>query len=347
MVSTSCNMANTYIHVQFPLVMTDSDLADIEGTGQAVSQSSPSPPLSSSIHLFKLARINSEMKYVTQSVSPDTPSYAYPPIRSIHEWQRGVAHSLEQWISEIPHQENDDHGWILQVCKCRFHEVMVLVLRPSPGIPSPSDQLHDSCFHHAINLLSEFGILYRSGKLFYSRLIVHSILLGTLVILHCIWKVPSTAANCQVEKLATELNTSQNILSSIGEYWHEANRARDCVQELSNLKLQRLLKTPATVGLTEYPITGRSQSNFVEIQTTPQVTSGSSNTRIERTKGLPENDFRDIQDPNNNANLNHRQGEEGTNTSEFTNLFDDFLQGDFQGSDTMFNIDSLVWDFFH
>lgn len=106
---------------------------------------------------------------------------------------------------------------------------MVFLLRHSPGIPSPSDQSIDLCFHHAVELLRDFGVLYRSGYLLYSRLVVHSILLGTLVMLHCIWKVLAVAANCRLDELAVVFNTSQNILSSIGEYWDEANRARDCV----------------------------------------------------------------------------------------------------------------------
>lgn len=303
--------------------------------------------MSYSVHLFKLARINSEIKYVTQSISRDTPAYAYPPIRDIHEWQQGMAHSLEEWFSKVPHEDNDDYGWVLQVCKCRYHEIMVLLLRPSPGIPSPSDQLLDSCFHHAIDLLSEFGILYRYGNLFYSRLVVHSILLGTLVILHCIWKVPSTAANCQVDKLSVELNTSQNILSSIGEYWHEANRARDCVQELANLTLQRLLKTPTPVNIAGSPITGRSQPNFIQSQITPQTTSNPCNTQSELANGILENDITEMGGANGDIHPNRLQEEDRNDTSEFINLFDEFLQGDFQGCDAMSNIDSLMWDFFH
>lgn len=67
-----------------------------------------------------------------------------------------------------------------------------------------------------------------------SRLVVHSILLGTLVMLHYIWKVPVTATKCCVDGLAANFNTSLNILSSIGEYWTEANRARDCIDDLSS-----------------------------------------------------------------------------------------------------------------
>lgn len=328
------------------MIVKDSSLGDAEEIRQAASQPSQSPPLSYSIHLFKLARINSEIKYVTQSVSRHTPAYAYPPIKDIHEWQGGMVYSLENWYSEIPRQNSGNYGWIIQVCKCRYHEVMVLLLRPSPNIPYPSDQLLDSCFHHAIDLLSEFGVLYRSGNLLYSRLVVHSILLGTLVILHCIRKVPSTAANSQMDKLATELNTSQNILSSIGEYWHEANRARDCVQELSNLTLQRLLKTPATAGLTGPPRIYRDQSNPAQNQVAPQVASDSPNTRAEHTGSLLENHFVNIQGPPHD-NHNSRQEEERNDTSDFLNLFDDFLQGDFQGCDTAFNIDGLMWDLFH
>lgn len=201
---------NVLICLQFPRGTTDSELAGTAGTNQTPSRPLLPCPLLYPVHLFKLARINSEIKYVTQSISRDTPAYAYPPVRDIYRWQQDVVRSVEDWFSTIPQQDDDGYDWIARVCK-RYHEIMVFLLRPSPGVPSPSDQSIDLCFHHAVELLRDFGVLYRSGYLLYSRLVVHSILVGTLVMLHCIWKVPAVAANCRLDELAVVFNTSQNI----------------------------------------------------------------------------------------------------------------------------------------
>jgi hypothetical protein len=197
--------------------------------------------LSCAIHLFKLARMNSEIKYITHSVYRDPPTYAYPPVTDILQWQCDMIGSLGGWLSEIPQGNNDDT--IATFCRIRYHETMILLLRPSPGIPDPSDESLDLCFRQAINLLGAFDELYKGEALLYSRLILHSIFFGSLVMVHCLWKLPSAANQFRIDEPMNNFNISLKILSSIGEHWAEANRARDCVDELSKVTIQRLLNS--------------------------------------------------------------------------------------------------------
>lgn len=70
-----------------PADLSDTDI-ESEGTS---SQNLGSPThMSYAIHLFKLAKINSEIKYVANSVNPDAPNYSYPAIISINAWQEEV-----------------------------------------------------------------------------------------------------------------------------------------------------------------------------------------------------------------------------------------------------------------
>lgn len=50
---------------------------------------------------------------------------------------------------------------------------------------------------------------------------------------------------------------------------------------------------------------------------------------------------------NMNIHSAYRQDEDMSPTSEFTNLFDNFLQDNYQDWDGISNIDSLIWEFFH
>lgn len=226
--------------------------------------------------------MNSEIKYIMHSISRDTPPYAYPPIRDISSWQRDMIHSLQEWLSQIPQRSGSDCDRMAQLCKIRYHEIMILLLRPSPAIPTPPEDSFDLCFHHAVDLLRGFGELYRSGSLLYSRLVVHSLLLSTFVMLYCIWKVPSTAARCRVDELAADFNTSQNILSSIGEYWTEANRARDCVDELYNVTLQRLLGNDQATALRSSPIANRTRPHLSLMLMSPRPRVKSSVISVEK-----------------------------------------------------------------
>lgn len=193
------------------------------------------------------------------SICRDPPRYAYPPVTDIHEWQNETIGRLEEWLSSIPRTEGMEH--IAKFCETRYHEIMILVLRPSPGIPDPSDDLLRRCFQHAVDLLRGYGELYRREALLYSRLIVHSIFLGTLIMLHCLWRLPRVAEQVQIDDLVADTGISLNILSSIGEYWAEAKRARDCIQEISGATIQRLIKMRALNA----PVTSSTQ---------PQTTTG-------------------------------------------------------------------------
>ncbi|KAJ5642100.1 hypothetical protein N7490_006100, partial [Penicillium lividum] len=225
--------------LRFPSDVSDSDLSQSAPEGSAIEK--PSSHMTYSIHLFKLARINSEIKYVMHSICRDAPHYAYPPVTNIHEWQGEMIHRLQAWVSEIPQSAGMES--IAKICETRYHEMMILLLRPSPGIPEPSEELLSCCFQHTVDLLRGFGELYRQEALIYSRLIVHSIFLTTLIMLHCLCRLPQVSSQVQIDDVVADTWVSLNILSSIGEYWTEAKRARDCIQELSNATIQRLVKT--------------------------------------------------------------------------------------------------------
>ena len=146
----------------------------------------------------------------------------------------------------------------------------------------------------------------------------------------------------ETELLVEDLNTSQNILSSIGEYWAESNRARDCIDELSSLTLQRLSRNKSTATLRSSitmnrmcscPNHGQAASQFVHTQD-PQ-------------ENLQRHDLGALRDSSTHVQSNQWQVENGRGSSEFANMFDDFLQGDFHGWSSMSGIDDLISEFFH
>ncbi|KAL5042344.1 hypothetical protein BDW71DRAFT_211283 [Aspergillus fruticulosus] len=313
--------------IRFPLAISDRDLTKIGSDPQTYDESTSH--ISYSIHLFRLAQLNSEIKYIMHSINRDVPAYALPVIRDILSWQQEMVRSLDSWLVAIPPQPPGVSAEIVLLCRAKYHETMILLLRPSPGIPNPSDAILDECFNHALALLREFSELYATGNLLYNRLVVHSIFLGTLVMLNCIWKLPTAAARVPVDGLISKFNTTQNILSSIGEHWSEATRTRDCIKELSTATIQRLLRMqPAQ------PRSSTPQPQQYPVDRSPQIA-------LEGNADFPA------------AALQMAPGEIDTNfdpsasTSEFSNLFDDFLQGDFLGWSGMSDLDGLMWEIFN
>ncbi|KAL4873935.1 hypothetical protein BDV12DRAFT_158780 [Aspergillus spectabilis] len=328
--------------LRFPLSIPDRDLMSIGPDQQPYTESTSH--ISYSIHVFRLAQLNSEIKYIMHSINRDAPAYALPAVRNIQTWQEDMVKYLDNWLLEIP-QSGGAGFEIVQLCKVKYHETMILLLRPSPGIPNPSQEILDKCFDHAITLLREFSELYATGNLLYNRLVVHSIFLGTLVMLNCIWKLPWTAARIPVDDLISKFNTSQNILSSIGEHWSEAARARDCIKDLSTVTIQRLLK--------------HQPSTSTMVQPAQPDVSYQRGDRQRLENGQPQQQYQAHRDygeavPEANANvtadlwpIGETQTGADTLPSDSSNLFDDLLQGGFPGWGGISDIDSLMWDMFN
>ncbi|KAL4806261.1 fungal-specific transcription factor domain-containing protein [Aspergillus unguis] len=330
--------------IRFPLAIPDSDLA----TTRPNHTNEPlTSHMSYSIRLFRLAQLNSEIKYIMHSINRNAPAYALPAVKDILSWQKDMMVTLHNWVQTIP-QHPTIGSEINTLCKAKYHETMILLLRPSPGIPNPTDEILDECFNHAIALLSEYNALYASSALLYNRLVVHSIFLGTLVMLNCIWKLPATAARVPVDELIKMFNISQNILSSIGEHWDEAARARDCIKELSGVTVRRLLKTKETAG------SGNGEQ-AAQMYPTPQTVSSQRLERISQHQHQHQQSHRDITPGNQSGTIPEpwsfadggMNESLDPNASEFSNIFDDFLQGDFAGWSGMSDLDGLMWDVFN
>ncbi|KOS45305.1 hypothetical protein ACN38_g3764 [Penicillium nordicum] len=284
--------------LRLPSDVSDSDLS--ESVYDETSQNGTTSHMTFSIHLFKLARINSEIKYVMHSICRDPPRYAYPPVPDIHLWQKEMIERLQTWLADIPRGPEDDA--IAKICETKYNEMMILVLRPSPGIPEPSEETLARCFQHAVDLIRGFGELYRQEALVYSRLIVHSVFLSTLIMLHCLWRLPHVASEVQIDEVVADTSISLNILSSIGEYWAEAKRARDCIHELSGATVQRLMKMRSLEAPSRSTRQGKNQSisgtgRAQRLQTANEggeIPSLRSDTGVEN---LPLNSFMDDYDP--------------------------------------------------
>ncbi|KAG4433307.1 hypothetical protein IFR05_011204 [Cadophora sp. M221] len=191
---------------------------------------SPATSTTNAIHLFKLSQLNSEIKYIANSISRKTPAYTYPQIPDVLQWQADVLGRLRQWAAEIP-QLNPTQTKLSEI---KYYEVVMLLLRPSPAIPNPSHESLHVCHESAIAVIRTFDQLYRGDLLVFNWQTLHSIFLATVTMLYCTWSVPSVTRNTSVEILMTDLKTSSNVLSALAEHFVDASRGRDILDELSS-----------------------------------------------------------------------------------------------------------------
>jgi hypothetical protein len=186
-----------------------------------------------SVHLFKLAKLNSEIKYVANSVVREAPKYAYPTIIDIIEWQNGMRQQLDQWAADITTVDDSlAASHMVLVCQLRYHSVRMLLLRPSPAVPKPSAEAFSCCYASAQAGIQIFYELYKKNLLIHSWLSFHSLVLSVLTMLYCIKASPDVARQIEVDTLMGDLSIGLSLLSATGEHWSGAKRIRDILDDL-------------------------------------------------------------------------------------------------------------------
>ncbi|EXU99710.1 Zn(2)-Cys(6) zinc finger domain protein [Metarhizium robertsii] len=218
------------------------DDMDIMTAGSPHSHSSAFKPIAYSIHLFRLAKLNSEIKYVANSVVRQTPVYAYPAVIDIYEWQASMLEQINQWEEHIPTGDGAPATQHLETaCRIQGHTLRMVLLRPSPAIPKPTREALEKCHASARESLRLLNKLYVGSALIHSWLTFHAVVLSTLSILYCVKMVPDLRQQTDVAELMSDLSISSSILSATGEHWSGARRCRDTLDELGRSTIKDLL----------------------------------------------------------------------------------------------------------
>lgn len=213
----------------------------LQGTAQTGSVQTTSQ-IQYSVHLFRAAKINSEIKYVANSVVQEAPRYAYPPVTSILEWQNNVLQQLDQWAEQIPNSLDTpgSSNFMELICRLRYHGLCMLLLRPSPAIPKPTPDALIRCYNSARDSIRVLDDLYRHNLLLHSWFTFHGLVLGALTLLYCVKAEPNVAAGLSIDSIMSDLNTALSILSATGEHWSSAKKCRDILDELAKSTVQTL-----------------------------------------------------------------------------------------------------------
>jgi hypothetical protein len=208
----------------------------------ATSRTEEEPPthMSYAIHMFKLARLNSEMKYILHSISRETPAYAYPAVRCMKTWQTDMLSRLDQWAAGIP-QKSGPKDYVMKVCDIHYHVLKTLLLRPSPGISQPSSDHLKTCYASAVTANKLYHDLYVENTLVFTWASYHSIMMSSVTAFFCIWTCQSVAQTIVIDELVSDLRAASNILSATGEHWPGAKRSRDILDELSHRTISWLM----------------------------------------------------------------------------------------------------------
>lgn len=297
------------------LLGTDSDASHDSSTSNTMA-----------LHLIKLGQINSEIKYIANSISHKTPAHSYPQVPDVNMWQRDVLGRLDQWLASLP-PLNTTHT---KICEIEYHKIIMLLLRPSPAIRKPSNESLQRCHQSAISTIRGYEELYRADRLLYNWPTVHSVFLASVSMLFCIWTVPTIAKDTKMETLSADLNSASKILCAMAEHWVDAKRGRDVLDELSQATIRWIVE---------------SQNPGVTSCDPRSTDCGMDNVPILRTRHVPvstsNGEHENIAPCSGNTNLTSPL--EVTLSSEFWNS----SFGITDGFDFDFGLDSLMQGVFN
>ncbi|OAA71833.1 Transcription factor [Akanthomyces lecanii RCEF 1005] len=237
--------------------------------------------VSYSIHLFRATKINSEIKYIANSIVQEAPRYAYPPQTDIHGWQKNVLQQLDEWQSNIPLDSQHPNEFMQLVCQLRYHGLCLLLLRPSPAIPKPTADALVRCYKSATESIQILEQMYRKNLLIHNWVSLHGLALAVLTLLYSVRAEPEVARVTQADALMGTIGSALGILSATGEHWVAAKRCRDILEDAAKSTVQWLQSQSAPTSQLQ-PARGRSRSSRANAQTTNEEAQ-----RINEDMGMP------------------------------------------------------------
>ncbi|KAM0257107.1 hypothetical protein ACHAQJ_004571 [Trichoderma viride] len=225
--------------LRIPMDVNDDELSE-EGVQPSTKPPGSLTTMSSAIHLFKWARFSSEIKTVLFCTDRKYPPYVSAAINDMSAWRTDIIDRLRKWRQEIPrHAEGERTFYLNDLCEIRYHELMMLILRPNPVFQQPTKAAMGECFSSAIACSKLYAKLYGENQLRYGWLTVHSLFLCIMTLFYCVWTPEGIADQVNFDCLTTSLKAASDVLSATGEYWPEAKRSRDVLDRIFSATMRR------------------------------------------------------------------------------------------------------------
>ncbi|GAB1206175.1 hypothetical protein APSETT445_004857 [Aspergillus pseudonomiae] len=248
----------------------------------------PLTNMSSAVHLFKLARFNSEIKCVLYCVDRQYPPYTQPAVTDAESWKVDILTRLRQWREDIPrHPEASTRHYINLLSEIKYHELVMLVLRPNPRFQNPDKATLRECFASAMACSELYHQLYISNSLHYGWISVHSLFLCLMVMFYCVWTPHGIAEEADIDSLMRALKDSSDVLSAMGEYWPEAKRSRDVLNRVLMATIRRFTRHSSIIRSS--PLSLDSQGSMTMQSHLPSVDTaeGSSYMNLPSSRAPP------------------------------------------------------------
>jgi len=135
----------------------------------------------------------------------------------------------------------------------KFHQCMILLNRPSPGIPQPSSTALMACYESAVATIRIQSELARFGNMLNSWLTAHAVFVSGITSLYCIWTSPDVRKNTDLETFLQQADSCSTLLASLSKTWSVASSAQMKFEQLVQLTKESWGKSKSSETRTSSP----------------------------------------------------------------------------------------------
>ncbi|CZR58694.1 uncharacterized protein PAC_08586 [Phialocephala subalpina] len=186
------------------------------------------------LHYFRYRQLQSEMQTVLHE--------RCPPYLSINyiEWQEMMHKRLSDWHASTPHDTSPSYIAPPEALEISYYTAIILLFRPSPAIPSPSDG--------ALSILAQASSrtiqLYRKSvkekklRLFWQA--AHNLFAAGTAILYCYSHSGAVRGQTSKQTLVSDVNACAAVLWAVVERFPAAMGTRDAFDTIMATALDQL-----------------------------------------------------------------------------------------------------------
>lgn len=171
---------------------------------------------------------------------------------------------LGKWKTDIPrHPEGSPQYHMNLLCEIKYHELVMLILRPSPLFQHPDKASVRECFASALECSKLYHRLYTAKALHFGWSSTHSLFVCVMVMFYCVWTPQGVADEANFDCLMRSLKASSDVLSAMGEYWPEAARSRGVLDRISMATMRRFTDKINATRSNITPVTSQADADLL------------------------------------------------------------------------------------
>lgn len=196
-----------------------------------------SDPYRAAMYSFWFDQIIAEIKLMLHRVAKSPKRFPWPS--DLGTWQTDVQASsrklLESLQKELKWKSSCPTDRSFQELELKYHHCIMLLHRPSPAIPNPSESSIAECYQSAVQTIQIYAQLHRFSTMPRTWLAAHALFVSGITMLYCLWTSREIKESTTLETFLSHAESCVKLLQWLGKTWSVAEDAMAKIERLTAL----------------------------------------------------------------------------------------------------------------